>query len=164
MDSSWARLLVGQYGTEVRPIFLAILFNIWLRIHATGEEQNLQLLISSTQRFSSTLAEDKIYALIGLAKRGEKTLADSDTLPAALLPDKGKPAERIFQDVTFYLMNSGTSLDILATKQDPSLTKTPNLPSWVPDYTVWPEVTVLECPPVSRIAQAALPRSTQASQ
>jgi hypothetical protein len=43
-------------------------------------------------------------------------------------------------------MKSDNSLDILSTKLDPSLTKTSNLPSWVPDYTVWPKVTVLGMP------------------
>jgi hypothetical protein len=76
-----------------------------------------------------------------LVSFGKRTSSSSATVPG-----KGKPAWDIFQDVTLYLMKSNNSLDIFSTKHDPSLTKTSHRPSWVPDYTVWPEVTVMRMP------------------
>lgn len=93
----------------------------------------LRVLTDCHRDSQATDPRDKIYAFLGIANKLRSPFIGGHNYIA---PDYAMPIEQVFADAARSLMLSYQSLDLLSHVQDASLTKTLNLPSWVPDYTV----------------------------
>ncbi|OCL01994.1 hypothetical protein AOQ84DRAFT_305531 [Glonium stellatum] len=94
---------------------------------------SLRLLLETHRYCKSTDARDKVYAFLGLADR---RLAPFKELPNALVPDYSMTAQELYLQVARAFLVSYGNLTLLSHVQDQSHTRIPNLPSWVPDYSV----------------------------
>jgi hypothetical protein len=79
--------------------------------------------------------------LINLAESGRR-----EALPLSLRPDYRKSVVEVFRDVTLHLISQG-SLDILSGIEDVRFRHLHQLPSWVPDYSVYQVASILCMPP-----------------
>ena len=90
------------------------------------EPASLLDVLEEAREFDSTLASDKIYAVMGFANRDDQE---------RVVVDYGKTAERLFTEFAIGELNKG-SLDVLThcvwSGAPSSLV---GLPSWVPDWT-----------------------------
>ncbi|KAH7138681.1 hypothetical protein B0J11DRAFT_515088 [Dendryphion nanum] len=141
VDRGWFRFFIKEYGEDCRPNFAANHFNRQLLI-SSGKQQSLLFLLGVTRRFQATHPVDKIYGLLGLSQVKGQQL-DATPLTPALIPDYTKSTEEVYRDITFHLMVSENSLDLLSTVEDKSVRKLKQLPSWVPDYSTWQNITIL---------------------
>lgn len=83
----------------------------------------LSLLLTHESK-KSTDPKDKVYALVGLSTAQD----DPD-----FVIDYSKTLREVYTDVVRYLISKG-SLDVISSSNH--LTKIPNLPSWVPDWSI----------------------------
>jgi hypothetical protein len=91
-------------------------------------------MLLETHRFSkSSDPRDKVYAFLGLA---DKRLAPFRSFPKTLVPNYNLSVQDVYTEAAKSLLLSHGNLSLLSHVQDPSLTKIPNLPSWVPDWSV----------------------------
>ncbi|KAK5651602.1 hypothetical protein OQA88_11875 [Cercophora sp. LCS_1] len=94
--------------------------------HPAPEPASLLDVLEEAREFDSTLASDKIYAVMGFANRNDQK---------RIVVDYGKTAERLFTDFAIGELGKG-SIDVLThcvwSRVPSSLVK---LPSWVPDWT-----------------------------
>jgi hypothetical protein len=66
---------------------------------------------------------DRVYGFLGLISHNK------------IVPDYGKPIEKVYLDAICYHLETSKNLDFLGDIQDPSRTSLPYIPSWVPDYS-----------------------------
>ncbi|KAF2006554.1 hypothetical protein P154DRAFT_421812 [Amniculicola lignicola CBS 123094] len=137
----YKRLLQAKLDVGVAPIYLD---ETRLKINASGRyneyaigERNrrppLRMLLD-THRFSkSTDPRDKVYAFLGLADRNMEPFRSQ---PDTLTPNYRSTVQEVYTETARALLISSRNLSQLSTVQDPSQTKLPNLPSWVPDLSV----------------------------
>lgn len=139
LATGWVRALKTAYGSEVTPNFVQTISNCRASYAETkgGRGIPLSLLLSATRRFQATDPRDKIIAVVGLA--------DHPTvgMPVSRILDYEKPVAQLYRDVTGYLIHSQRSLTLLSSVEDISDRHFHELPSWVPDYSVWQRHTVL---------------------
>lgn len=109
-----------------------------------GRGMSLTLLLSVTQRFCATDPKDKVLALIGLANNPHPSI----------VPDYFKSIKDVYTEVTGYSMIHEQSLSLLTIVEGKSCREILDLPSWVPDYSVWQNVVMFGFP-VSRIKYRA---------
>ena len=102
-----------------------------------GRTPPLSRVLSATRRFSSTDVRDKIIAVVGIADR--RSLGEA----ATTLLDYSKSVCELYGDVTRNLIKTEGNLSLLSAVEDPVDTDYKELPSWVPDYSVWQKHTVL---------------------
>lgn len=143
--SGFFRVMQDVYGRQGRPTFASTIQNRRAAVKF-DEDRSLTLLLSSMRRFQATDPRDKIYSLLGLV-RDEKGPESQDKVNNNVIrPDYSLSVDTIFRQVTKSLIKHESSLALLSTVEDASLRVTLNLPSWVPDYAVWQEVTILGMP------------------
>ena len=102
--------------------------HIDVRLLVSYEKTGIECLLHQTRRFEATDPRDKIIGVLGLAH---------DVGPEKrfkIVPNYTKPVAEFYRDVTAEMLRS--SLDILSEMEDPLFRQVPNLPSWVPDYSV----------------------------
>jgi hypothetical protein len=136
----YRRLLQAKLGVGVGPLYLdatrlKMARSASGRLDALGRNARPPLrLLLDTHRFSaSTDPRDKIYAFLGLA---DKRMSPFRTQPNALKPDYNMSVEKVYTETARVLLTASGSLSLLSHVQDHSQTRVPNLPSWVPDYSV----------------------------
>ncbi|KAF7591830.1 hypothetical protein BBP40_001027 [Aspergillus hancockii] len=88
---------------------------------------SLENLLFETWTFRSTDARDKIFGLYGLLTK---------VGPVSWRPDYSKPAAHVYANATKEIMRSAGELRMLSAVLDKTLRNIPDLPSWVPDYSV----------------------------
>ena len=138
VSSGFFRAMQDTYGRQGRPTFASTIHNNRARVNLDAD-RSLTLLLSSMRRFKATDPRDKIYSLLGLISSKN----DGDSHANAISPDYSSSVGTVFCQVTKSLIEQESSLALLSTVEDASLRVTLNLPSWVPDYAVWQEVTIL---------------------
>ena len=138
--SGYSRTLQDAYGREGRPTFASSIQNCRSRFK-NNEHRYLTLLLCSMHRFKATDPRDKVFSLLGIAKA-----RDGGVDQYAIQPDYSDEIEDIFRSIASMLIRKNSSLVLLSTVEDATLTKTQGLPSRVPDYSVWQEVTILGMP------------------
>ncbi|KAK3328228.1 heterokaryon incompatibility protein-domain-containing protein [Cercophora scortea] len=114
------------------------------RFNASTEQRrrtgtSLEDLLQMHRETLATDPRDKVYAFLGLADRNTFTSQPTATTTAeapTIKPDYSLPVHQVYTSVTTSLMLSQGDLRLLSHVQDASLTKIPDLPSWVPDYSV----------------------------
>lgn len=90
----------------------------------------LRTLILATAEFETREPRDKILALLGMTRRVRNVGA------YGIKVDYSQPVEDLYRDITGCLTVKTQSYHLLALSQDPSNKRIPNLPSWVPDYSM----------------------------
>lgn len=120
--------------------FLTGIFNCWRR-HHSGEHQSMELLLASTRRFQSTDPMDKISSLANLSKPN-----DARALPPAYVADYRKSVGEVYRGVVLHSLEQG-SLDILSGIEDQIWRGIDTIPSWVPDFSVHQQASILCMPP-----------------
>lgn len=143
--SGFFRAMQDTYGRQGRPTFASTIQNNRARVKL-DEDRSLTLLLSSMRRFKATDPRDKIYSLLGLLRDKNDSEPHSEVDNDVIRPDYSSSVDTIFRQVTKSLIKDESSLALLSTVEDQGLRVTLNLPSWVPDYAVWQEVTVLGMP------------------
>ena len=145
VSSGFFRAMQDAYGRQGRPTLASTIQNSRARVKL-DVNCSLALLLSSMRRFQATDPRDKIYSLLSLV-RDEKDPEPHDKVNNDVIrPDYSLSVDTIFRQVTKSLLKHESSLTLLSTVEDASLRVTLNLPSWVPDYAVWQEVTILGMP------------------
>ena len=139
LSTGWLGALKEAYGSNVTPNFVQTISNCrasFAELNA-GRGIPLSLLLSATRRFEASDPRDKIIAVVGLADH--RTLG----MPASRIFNYEKPVVELYRDVTGHLIQSQRSLTLLSSVEDSSDRRIHDLPSWVPDYSVWQQHTVL---------------------
>ncbi|MCJ1387326.1 hypothetical protein MMC18_000168 [Xylographa bjoerkii] len=140
LSSGWLRALQEIYGVKVRPSFVQTIGNCKIHFHETqgGSGMGLANLLCSTRRFNTTNPLDKIIALIGLTRDARKY--------EATMADYSKSIADLYIDTTGQLITADQSLLLLSSVEDISYRHFQELPSWVPDYSVWQRCSILGFP------------------
>ena len=139
------RTMQATYGIQGRPTFASSIQNSRAGVKLDAD-RSLATLLCSMRRFKATDPRDKIYSLLDLARtKGDQT-ACRRVDQSVIYPDYTSSVETVFHQATKNLIEQEESLALLSTVEDAHLTRTPNLASWVPDYAVWQEVTILGFP------------------
>ena len=143
--SGFIRAMQDTYGRQGRPTFASTIQNsrAWVKRDA---DRSLTLLLASMRRFKATDPRDKIYSLLGLVRSKKDPESHGKVDDNVIRPDYSSSVDTVFRRVTKSLIKQESSLALLSTVEDASLRVTSNLPSWVPDYAVWQEVTILGMP------------------
>lgn len=140
ISSGWLRALQELYGVKVRPSFVQTIGNCKLHFHKTrgGRGMELAFLLCSTRRFETTDPRDKVIALIGLTRDAHEYESS--------MTGYSKSIVDLCRDTTGQLISTKRSLLLLSSVED-SVDRTFNeLPSWVPDYSVWQRFSILGLP------------------
>ncbi len=145
ISSGFYRAMQDTYGRQGRPTFASTIQNSRARVKLDAD-RSLTLLLSSMRRFKATDPRDKIYSLLGLVRSNKDQESHGKVDDNLIRPDYFSSVDTIFRQVTKSLIKQESSLALLSTVEDASLRVTLNLPSWVPDYAVWQEVTILGMP------------------
>ena len=145
VSSGFFRAMQGTFGPQGRPTFASTIQNCRARVKL-DEDRSLTLLLSSMRRSKATEPRDKIYSLLGLLRDEEDSEIHGKVAKNIIRPDYSLSVDTIFRQVTKSLIKHESSLALLSIVEDASLRVTLNLPSWVPDYAVWQEVTILGMP------------------
>ena len=134
----YKNILQSGLDVGIGPLYLdatrlRLVASAGLNLSNRKTRPSLQLLLD-THRFSkSTDPRDKIYAFLGLANRN---MAPFRAQSNALTPDYNLSVQEVYTDAARVLLTSSGKLSLLAHVQDASQTRIPNLPSWVPDFSV----------------------------
>lgn len=72
---------------------------------------------------------DKVYSLVGILEQSNSPVLD-------IPHNYSLPVSSLYQATVESIIRASKSLNILAQVQDPSQTQLPNLPTWVPDFSV----------------------------
>lgn len=112
---------------------------------ASGIHSDLLRLLIDTRSFAVSDKRDKIYALLGLCSAREAL---------SISIDYEKPKEEIYRSLAMSLMRGG-SLDILTAVSDPFWRDISFTTSWVPDWSLVPQVIELLRPSNSISAYAS---------
>lgn len=139
LATGWLGALKQVYGSEVIPNFVQTISNCRASFAELqgGRGIPLTTLLGATRRFKATDPRDKVIAVVGLADH--RTVG----MPLSKILDYEKPVAELYRDVTGYLIQSQRSLALLSNIEDVSYRCLHELPSWVPDYSVWQRHTVL---------------------
>ena len=139
LATGWLGALKQAYGSEVIPNFVQTISNCRASFAELqgGRGIPLTTLLGATRRFKATDPRDKVIAVVGLADH--RTVS----MPLSKILDYEKPVAELYRDITGYLIRSQRSLTLLSNIEDISYRCFHELPSWVPDYSVWQRHTVL---------------------
>ena len=151
VSTGWIRALKKVYSFRARPAFVRTISNCRLGFHELqgGSGMPLSLLLCSGRRFQATDPRDKIIALMGLSNNAGPGKSTS------IVPDYSKPTADLYRDITGHLITRERSLTLLSSVEDNQDRQIHELPSWVPDYSVWQRVSILGLPIGQRTFQAA---------
>ena len=139
LATGWLGALKQAYGSEVIPNFVQTISNCRASFAELqgGRGIPLTTLLGATRRFKATDPRDKVIAVVGLADH--RTVG----MPLLKILDYEKPVAELYRDVTGHLIQSQRSLTLLSNIEDVSYRCFHELPSWVPDYSVWQRHAVL---------------------
>ena len=139
LATGWVGALKQIYGVNVTPNFVQTISNCRASFSEVkgGRGIPLSLLLSATRRFQATDLRDKIIAVVGLADC--RTVG----MPVSRILDYDRPVAQLYREITGHLIQSQRSLTLLSSVEDFSYRRFHELPSWVPDYSVWQRHTVL---------------------
>ncbi|KAL9118904.1 MAG: hypothetical protein Q9187_004543 [Circinaria calcarea] len=151
VSTGWIGSLKNVYGIKTRPAFVRTISNCRLSFHELqgGPGIPLSLLLCSGRRFQATDPRDKIIALMGLANNAGPDKSSS------IVPDYSKSIVDLYRDITGHLITGERSLTLLSSVEDVQDRQIRELPSWVPDYSVWQRVSMLGLPIGQRTFSAA---------
>ena len=135
----YKRILHAKLSVGVGPVYLDA---TRLKLATADEPKSLERnqrpplrMLLETHRFSkSTDPRDKIYAFLGLADRNLEPFRNQ---PDALTPDYNLSVSQVYTEAARSILLSYGNLSLLSHVQDLSTTKVRDLPSWVPDYSVY---------------------------
>lgn len=96
----------------------------------------LEQLLSKHRSCLSTDPRDKIYSLIGIANLDKPPLNDPQKAQS-LVADYELPVEILYTRVARLLFESRGDLRMLSERESNRERSLKNLPSWVPDFSVW---------------------------
>ena len=114
--------------------------------HQGGGTYNLLVMVNKTLGSLSTNPRDKIYALLGLCCQSPWFLGNCHC--PEITPDYSRSVPQVFTEATRAMLQSNQNLSLLSIAglvRNPNI---PDLPSWVPNYTL-----PLDHAPVSRWAK-----------
>ena len=151
LATGWREAFNIRSRTSPRaPVFQKTISNIKrsFKKPQRGRGMTLSLLLCITRRFLATDPRDKVIALIGLANNVNVHNGKS------VLPNYSKSTAELYRDVTGFSIVQERSLALLSNVEDISDRQISNLPSWVPDYSVWRSELVFGYP-ISRIQYGA---------
>ena len=151
LATGWRKAFNVRSRTSPRaPVFQKTISNIKRSLSEVqgGRGMTLGLLLCVTRRFLSTDPRDKVVALIGLANNVNTQNAKP------VLPNYLKSTADVYRDVTGFSIVQECSLALLSIVEDVSDREISNLPSWVPDYSVWQSEVIFGYP-TSRIQYRA---------
>jgi hypothetical protein len=115
----------SEGSTQLHPSFYPLILDSTRNRVKEGKLFSIREALRSFQPFDATHSVDKIYGLIGLLEE-----------PELIKVDYGKAVKDVFQDTALTIINHSRCLDIfLDCLQSTSDPKTPDLPSWVPDWS-----------------------------
>jgi hypothetical protein len=132
----YKRILQSKLDVGVGPLYLDATRRkgtdrLSLQIGVT--RPRLRTLLD-THRFSkSTDPRDKVYAFLGLADRNSPPFRNR---PNVLIPNYNLTVQEVYTEAACALMTSYQNLYLLSHIEDRSQRQVPDLPSWVPDYSV----------------------------
>ncbi|KAF2661969.1 hypothetical protein K491DRAFT_586091 [Lophiostoma macrostomum CBS 122681] len=133
----YKKLLQTNLDVGIAPVYLdATRLQMTAATETSSQEPRkgppLRTLLDAHRFSKSTDPRDKVYAFLGLA---DKTLQPFRDQPGVLMPNYNLTVQQVYTEATRSLLTGYGSLTLLSHVQDPSLTKIPNLPSWVPDFS-----------------------------
>jgi hypothetical protein len=128
VNSRIPRLHTGNFG---RGMDLLIAQN---NLHNYAKDESHQQdtfyeLLRMCHPFLSSDPRDKVFAMLGVARDGEKV---------GIVPDYNEPAESVYTNVAIRLIQVYPTLDLFSSvyvDKDKSIP----LPTWVPDWSTFPE-------------------------
>lgn len=133
----YKRVLQSKLSVGISPLFLNETRVAVSSSSGSVREVKSQLpftMLLQKHRFSkSTDPRDKVYAFLGLAS---STMAPFRTNPTAITPDYNMTVQQVYLETAKALLTTYRNLSVLSHIEDPSVRRTPGLPSWVPDYSV----------------------------
>lgn len=97
-----------------------------------GNSWKLSAILDSHANLDASIAQDKIYALLGL-RSNEESIPDSHELNPLPDIDSRRPPNKVFTEWARWIINHEQSLDILFSCQ--KTIPDPGLPSWAPSWT-----------------------------
>ncbi len=151
LATGWRRAFNIRSRTSPRaPVFQKTISNIKRSFSELqgGRGMTLGLLLCVTRRFLATDPRDKVVALVGLANN----VTAQNAQP--ILPNYSKSTADVYKDVTGFSIVQERSLTLFSVVEDNSDRQIANLPSWVPDYSVWQSEVIFGYP-ISRIQYRA---------
>ncbi|KAI1146195.1 heterokaryon incompatibility protein-domain-containing protein [Nemania diffusa] len=122
-----------------------------------GEEKKesftLEDLLSYARYLDAGLAPDKVFGLRGIWQQTASAKKFEPLVPV----DYKRPVSDIFMDATYAAICETENLNVLRLVGQPPLTRIGtsvplDLPSWVPDYTCWPQLYSINVSKSSAIA------------
>lgn len=90
----------------------------------------LEECLHSIRSVGATDPKDKVYAVLGLFQKFTPSALDPLLVPGSI------PVEEVYVRAAWLLLRELPTLSTLSYVQDPSLTRLPSLPTWVPDFSV----------------------------
>ena len=101
-----------------------------IRTDPSHAQLKLFSLLSSRRRCLATNPRDKVYALLGMVNDA-----------GGISPDYSKSVEEIYMQTAKHIMITNKDLKLLSEVKE--LRPNPELPSWVPNWSISPKVTTL---------------------
>jgi hypothetical protein len=95
-----------------------------------GQNRTLLGTLLRCRPSRASKAEDKVFAVLGLA-------TDTGSEAIDIEVDYAQKVERIYTDTAFTILRHEQNLDLLGVQHSPRDITEFNLPSWVPDWSVW---------------------------
>jgi hypothetical protein len=134
----YKHLLRAKLDAGIGPIFLdatrhKMVSSSHLRSHEGFRKPPLWTLLETHRSARSSDPRDKVYAFLGLADRRLEPFRHNQNV---LVPNYNLSVQEVYTETARALLVARTNLSLLSYVQDPSITKVPGLPSWVPDYSV----------------------------
>ncbi|MCJ1249475.1 hypothetical protein MMC30_006699 [Trapelia coarctata] len=133
------------------PPILGFILSVSM-VHHFDTPGNLLQRLHETRSYKATDPRDKVFALLatGFAYEGKASIPQSRSAQQtiervraqrqamrstpSIVPDYCKPTSEVYTDMAKDLITRDKNLDVLCGVQGPS--EIPNLPSWVPDWSV----------------------------
>lgn len=133
----YKRVLQSKLSVGVSPLFLnetRVAVSITTEsVQEVRAQLPFPMLLQKHRYSKSTDPRDKVYAFLGLAS---STMAPFRTNPMAIMPDYNLSVQQVYLATAKALLTTYHNLSVLSHVEDPSIRRTPGLPSWVPDYSV----------------------------
>jgi hypothetical protein len=104
-----------------------------VRVKATS--LNLEKLLVYSRYFNASDDRDRVFAILGLWEQA----LEHKKVPDHIHPDYQLSVEQVYTTAARATVRETGDINLLSLVEDSSFRKLPDLPSWVPDYTVTPQ-------------------------
>ncbi|KAI9773498.1 MAG: hypothetical protein M1839_002080 [Geoglossum umbratile] len=121
---------------------------IFENMRAKAASLNLEKLLAYGRYFNATDDRDRVFALLGMRERPPVQKARDD-----IRPDYHTNVEQVYTKASWATMYEMADLNLLSLVEDASFRKLQNLPSWVPDYSVAPQIHPLISNPRAEVGE-----------